>query len=192
MLESGDDVMEYYTFSTGRAFENWMQDNYLSDEGIWIRFDKWKKTSTLTSKDGLLIALSYGWIDGLIKRLDEQYYIKYFKKRGKHSIWSSLNKSYAEELIERGLMKPSGIKAVLDAKNDGRWDHADLPPSDYSIDAFKALLIPYEKAYQSYMSFSPSIQKTYALSYYALKKQSSKDKRLEVIKDRLEKGLKPM
>lgn len=192
MLERGDDHMKHYHFSSETAFKNWMQENYASDEGIWISFDKCKKTSTLTPKEALMVALSYGWIDGLIKRVDDQYYIKYFKKRAKRSIWSTLNKSYAEALIQSNLMMPSGMKEVIDAKKDGRWEKADLPPIDFDLADFKKLLMPYAAAYQMYETFSPSIQKTYALSYYTLKKQESRDKRLKVMIERLEKGLKPM
>ena len=44
-----------------------------------------------------------------------------------------------------------------------------IPPLEYDLDVFKALLKDHQKAYDTYMNFSPSIQKSYALSYFILK-----------------------
>jgi len=54
------------------------------------------------------------------------------------------------------------------------------------------LLRDYNKAYSNYMNMSFSIQRTYAISYFALKKQESRDRRLKVVIERLEKNLPPM
>jgi uncharacterized protein YdeI (YjbR/CyaY-like superfamily) len=47
-----------------------------------------------------------------------------FTRRGPKSIWSKINRGKAEALIEKGQMKPAGLKAVEQAKQDGRWDAA--------------------------------------------------------------------
>lgn len=170
----------------------WFEKNHQSDEGLWIKFDKTQKTSTLTAYQALQIALCFGWIDGQIKRIDDTYYIKYFKKRSSKSIWSTLNKKYATQLIKDHKMMPPGLEQIRLAKKDGRWEQSDKPPMDYDLNAFKTLLKDHKKAYDAYMNFSPSIQKTYAISYFILKKPESRSKRLEVILKRLEKNLKPM
>ena len=89
-------------------------------------------------------------------------------------------------------MKPSGMEAILLAKSDGRWDKADLPPKDYSISDFNELLNPYFFSSKEFSSFFKFDKKTYAMSYYTLKKQESRDRRLKVIIERLENNLKPM
>jgi uncharacterized protein YdeI (YjbR/CyaY-like superfamily) len=184
--------MNILSFKHNQDLLSWFEHHHESDDGIWIKFDKTKTSSTLTSYEALEAALCYGWIDGQIKKIDETYYIKYFKKRSNKSIWSTQNKKYAEKLIKEKKMKPSGFKQIELAKQDGRWEKSDKPPVDYDIDEFMSLLKTHEKAYQTYMSFSPSIKKTYALSYYTLKKPESRSRRLKVIIERLESGLKPM
>jgi hypothetical protein len=89
-------------------------------------------------------------------------------------------------------MKSPGYEAVEIAKKNGCWDRADLPPEDFDLEAFKALVTPTPKAYVNYIAMSPSIQKTYAMSYYTLKTDVARQRRLAVIIARLEQNLKPM
>lgn len=160
--------------------------------GFFIRFDKLKTTSSLTPEQALTNALSYGWIDGLIKKLDDQFYVKYFAPRNKHSIWSTKNKRLAEILISQNKMKARGLFEVNRAKKDGRWERADALPSDFSLEHFDALIQVDALAYQNFLQMSPSVQKTYAFSYFALKTDEARRRRLSVILERLRSHLKPM
>lgn len=189
---NGGEIMEKLIFINKQEFWDWLAKNHASREGRLIQFDKRMKTSSLTYEEALDVALCFGWIDGVTKKIDDQFYTKYFTKRSTKSIWSTKNKNSVARLIKDGFMMPSGMEAVSLAKLDGRWDKADLPPSDFSIEAFENLLIDYPKAYEQYLIFSPSIRKTYAMSYYTLKKDESRINRLQVIIKRLENKLKPM
>jgi uncharacterized protein YdeI (YjbR/CyaY-like superfamily) len=61
-------------------------------------------------------ALSYGWIDGVRKRIDDQSYQIRFTPRRRDSIWSLVNVGKVEELIAQGRMQPAGI-AAFEARN---------------------------------------------------------------------------
>ncbi len=71
------------------------------------------------------VALCHGWIDGLAKGLDEHWHLQRFTPRRARSNWSKLNRARAEALIERGEMRPAGLREVERARADGRWDAAD-------------------------------------------------------------------
>jgi len=185
-------MMNILFFKNEEDILSWFEHNHQSDQGIWVKFDKTRTASSLTAYEALQAALCYGWIDGQIKRIDETYYIKYFKKRSDKSIWSTLNKKYAIKLIKEKKMQLPGLEQINLAKKDGRWEQSDKPPIEYNLVVFKALLKDHQKAYDTYMNFSPSVQKTYAISYFILKKPESRLRRLEVIIKRLEAGLKPM
>ena len=179
-------------FPNALAFEQWLSLHHNQNEGVFLLFDKTHQTSSFTPEEALAIALCYGWIDGLIKKVDHQYYQKYFKKRASRSIWSSRNKQLAEQLVQSGRMKEAGLDAMKKAKQDGRWQQAVHPPKDYHLGTFHTLLVPYPQAYSTFLSMSPSVQKTYALSYFSLKKEDSRKRRLLVIIERLHQGLNPM
>lgn len=180
-----------FEFKNQENFETWLKEN-LDHEGIWIIFDKKRLTSSLTPEEALDIALCYGWIDGLIKRLDDQFYKKYFAKRLPKSIWSTKNKISVARLIKSGQMKKEGLDAINIAKSNGRWDQSDQNPVDFSVEDFILLIKDDEHAYAFYKTLSHSIQKTYALYYYTAKKEETRLRRLVDIKQRLRNHLKPM
>ncbi len=185
-------IKDSISFENQKEFHTWLIQHGESHPGIWVRFDKTRKVSTMTPEEALDEALCFGWIDGQIQSIDEQFYLKYFAKRSNKSIWSTKNKNSVERLIKAGQMMPSGLAAVELAKKDGRWEKADHDPIDFSVEDFIELLRSNEKALNNYLAMSPSVRKTYAISYYALKKEDSRQRRLQVILERLEKNLKPM
>ena len=57
----------------------------------------------------------------MVKKVDEETYIKYFSKRGKKSKWSKKNSALLSQLLKAGLVTESGKKAVKEAKDAGTW-----------------------------------------------------------------------
>ena len=68
-----------------------------------------------------------------MRRFDEDYYLQRFTPRRPRSKWSKVNREKATELIERGEMKPAGLREVERAKADGRWDAAYDSPSTATV-----------------------------------------------------------
>ena len=184
--------MQFYQFNNRQECHDFFVKNHNMTEGFWIKFDKQNTAVKLTADDALYEALCFGWIDGIIKRLDDQYYCKYFSPRRPDSRWSERNKQLAESLMKAGLMEESGKQEIEKAKREGRWAAQNDTPEDFSLEAFDTLLTAYPSAYDHYQAMSPSVKKTYAMSYFALKKSESREKRLLVIVQRLKQGLKPM
>lgn len=79
--------------------------------------------------DAVLVALTFGWIDGQARGLDEQSSLQRFTPRGPRSVWSQINVGRMERLVADGRMRPAGLAAVEAAKADGRWERAYAPPS---------------------------------------------------------------
>jgi uncharacterized protein YdeI (YjbR/CyaY-like superfamily) len=89
----------------------------------------------------LPIALAHGWIDGQVKRIDEDWYRQRWTPRRARSVWSKINRTAAEAMIERGEMKPAGLREVERAKADGRWERAyDSPKTAEVPDDLRAAL----------------------------------------------------
>ena len=112
-------------FKTAAAWERWLARHHASATGIWIKYAR--KDSGIPSvryAEAVEAALCYGWIDGQVKSLDEQYYVQKFTPRGTRSIWSKINREKVRMLEEAGRMKPAGAAAVLRARENGQWDAA--------------------------------------------------------------------
>jgi len=133
---------EALPFETPAAFEAWLDEHHEASDGIWIKFAK--KASgiqSVTYKQVLPVALAYGWIDGQVKRIDDDWYRQRWTPRRARSVWSKINRAAAEAMIERGEMKPAGLREVERAKADGRWERAyDSPTTATVPDELQAAL----------------------------------------------------
>jgi uncharacterized protein YdeI (YjbR/CyaY-like superfamily) len=112
-------------FATPELWDEWLAEHHESSDGIWVKIAK-KSTgmATVAYPEVLDIAISYGWIDGQRRALDETWFLQKFTPRRARSRWSKINRDKATGLIESGRMKPAGLREVERAKADGRWDAA--------------------------------------------------------------------
>ncbi len=112
-------------FDSREAFEAWLDEHHESAGEVWAKIAK--KTSgipSVTYEEAVEVALCFGWIDGQMRSLDQDFYVQRFTPRAKRSKWSALNREKATRLIESGAMRPAGLREVERAKADGRWDAA--------------------------------------------------------------------
>lgn len=181
-------------FKTRDAFRGWLEANGQSSEGVWLVFGKTKAFVTLKAGEELEEALCFGWIDGQMKRVDDQSYIKYFSARRKNSKWSAKNKTLVESLEKRGLMTDIGREKIEEAKKNGQWDSAARPSAitEEQIEAVAGLLSENEQARANFQNMPPSVKKTYTRAYLDAKTEAGRAKRLAWMTERLEKNLKPM
>lgn len=181
-------------FKSRKEFRDWLSSNCLSSDGVWLQFGKNNKLITLKASEALEEALCFGWIDGVMKKVDDDSYVKYFAARRKDSNWSAKNKSLVETLEANGLMTDYGRVKIEEAKKNGQWDNATKPSAiaDEQIDIIIELLKENNLAYTNFLNMSPSVKKTYTRAYLDAKTDAGRIKRLEWMIGRLEKNLKPM
>ncbi len=186
-------MYEQMIFSTEDDFRNWLDENYNKSDGIWMVFGKTDELVTLTYDEALRQALCYGWIDGLIKRVDDVKYLRKFTPRRKNSKWSKRNKEIIAELIKLKLVQPSGYEAIDRAKKEGVWETRErVSVSDDDIMDFEEKIKKRQPAYDNFIKMPPSVRRTYTMYYMDAKKEQTRKNRLEKIVERLNKNLKPM
>ncbi len=123
-------------FKSTQDWAAWLEKNHLKSADLWLRLAK--KDSGLQSvsyKDALEVALCYGWIDGQKKPENEQTWLQRFVPRSSRSVWSKINREKALALIASGDMKPAGLAAIENAKENSRWDSAYDSPSGSTVPA---------------------------------------------------------
>ena len=174
-------------------FRNWLLENHNKSNGIWIIFDKTGKIKSVKPNEALEEALCFGWIDGLIKSINEEKYQKKFTPRRKGSKWSEKNKALTKDLTANGKMTEYGLIAIEQAKKDKTWDaKKSAPISDEQVNDLIKLLEGFEPARTNFLKMSPSVKKTYTALYLDAKKEETKIKRLNKIIERLNENKKPM
>lgn len=112
-------------FASRNGWEAWLDEHHATSVGVRIKFAKKGSGIEIVSHaEALEVALCYGWIDGQTEKFDDDYWLQRFTPRRPKSKWSKVNREKAVKLIEKGAMKPAGLREVERAKSDGRWDAA--------------------------------------------------------------------
>jgi uncharacterized protein YdeI (YjbR/CyaY-like superfamily) len=119
-------VLEELLVADVEDWRAWLDRHHGESPGVWLVLAKKGRTdpTALTYDEALLEALCYGWIDGQVRRRDEESYRQRFTPRRRRSIWSSRNVALAEQLRAEGRMRPAGEAAVERARKDGSWERA--------------------------------------------------------------------
>jgi uncharacterized protein YdeI (YjbR/CyaY-like superfamily) len=105
------------------GWDAWLAAHHETSDGVWLKLAK-KGVEGVSYAEAVEVALCYGWIDGHARALDERYWLQRYTPRRPSSRWSKINRDRALGLIERGAMKPAGLREVERAQADGRWDAA--------------------------------------------------------------------
>src|SRR3989442_2333631 len=102
-------------------WRKWLIDHHDSESEVWIIFHK-RHTgrACIVYDDALDEALCFGWVDSLIKRLDDVRYARKFTPRKPDSKWSPANRERYARLKASGRLMPRGL---------------ERPPTDRSYDA---------------------------------------------------------
>lgn len=85
--------MERLQANSTDEWKSWLLENHDREEGVWLVFrKKGKGPVPFGYQEALDEALCMGWIDSLLKRIDEYSYMRKFTPRKATSTWSDLNK----------------------------------------------------------------------------------------------------
>ena len=97
---------------TRRQWRAWLAKHHTSSPGIWLVFYKQHtRVKSIPFEDTVREALCFGWIDSLVKRLDDDRYAIKVTPRQPTSKWSALNLERWTELKAAGLLAPAGLAA---------------------------------------------------------------------------------
>lgn len=99
-------------FATPEKFRAWLRKNHEKAAELLVGF--YKKDSgkpSITWPESVDEALSFGWIDGVRRRIDDESYSIRFTPRRKGSIWSAVNIRRMKALIAEGRVSPAGMRA---------------------------------------------------------------------------------
>jgi uncharacterized protein YdeI (YjbR/CyaY-like superfamily) len=120
------DELEHLIAPDAAAWHDWLVENHAMRAGVWLVLAKKGTTSptSLSYDEALDEALCHGWIDGQVKRRDEDTFQQRMTPRRARSPWSRRNVGHVERLTGEGRMHPAGVAEVERAMADGRWEAA--------------------------------------------------------------------
>jgi uncharacterized protein YdeI (YjbR/CyaY-like superfamily) len=108
------------------AWRAWLETNHQSVKAVWlIYYKKESGLSRVSYDDAVDEAICFGWIDSVIKKIDEFRSVQYFSPRKPKSNWSRVNKMRVERLEKAGKLMSAGLKMIELAKQSGTWSALD-------------------------------------------------------------------
>ncbi len=98
-------------------FRRWLARHHASASELWLIFYK-KHTGkpNIPLADAIEEGICFGWIDSLIRKLDEDRFARKFTPRKDGSNWSELNRARAQRMIEAGRMIHAGLAKLKSGK----------------------------------------------------------------------------
>jgi uncharacterized protein YdeI (YjbR/CyaY-like superfamily) len=174
------DVNTVRKMRSRRQWRAWLTKNHATAQEMWlVIYKKHTGRPDLTYIEALEEALCFGWIDGILERIDDEKHTIRFSPRKKDSIWSELNKKRVTRLIEEGRMTESGLAKINEAKANGQWDQA-AEREDVTIVplALTMALAENAQARQSFEKLAPCYRKQFIYWVAVAKRDETRQKRV--------------
>ena len=164
--------------SIGR-WREWLDQHHASASEVWLIF--YKRHAGITSidyEDALDEALCYGWVDSLVKRLDDRRYARKFTPRRADSRWSEKNRKRYAELRAGGRLRPAGIdRPPTDRGYDPRPPRLPLPSKLPPY--IQAALRDHPAARRHFEALAPSHRRRYVAWIDSARREETKQRRLK-------------
>jgi uncharacterized protein YdeI (YjbR/CyaY-like superfamily) len=165
---------------TRAAWRRWLAANHEKVTEIWLLcYRKGTGKPTLDYEAAVEEALCFGWIDSIIKKIDDTRFVRRFTPRKANSVWSESNKKRIARMIKAGRMAECGLAKVDAAKRSGRWSAAKRPVIPTRMpEAFARALERNKKARSFFQSLAPTYQRHYIAWISFAKREETRKKRI--------------
>jgi uncharacterized protein YdeI (YjbR/CyaY-like superfamily) len=177
-------------FRTPAAFRAWLEKHHATATELELRLFKVHAAHRgLTYRQALDEALCFGWIDGVVHRLDEDSFSQRYTPRKARSAWSRRNLAHVERLTKGGRMAPAGL-AAFNARTEARTgaysfeqERPDLAP------AFVKAIKANAAAWAYYQQQAPWYRRTTGHWVMSAKREETREKRLAILIDCSARGV---
>jgi uncharacterized protein YdeI (YjbR/CyaY-like superfamily) len=178
--------------ATRDEWRNWLNENHAKKKEIWLVYYKpHVNKPTLKYDESVEEALCYGWIDSIIKKIDDEKYARKFTPRKDDSRWSESNKKRAREMIVQSRMTKYGMAKIEAAKISELWEKPDRPQINLELPAdLKIALAKNNMAKEFFNRLAPSYQKQYIAWIQVAKRPETRAMRVKESIELLQKGEK--
>lgn len=173
-------MIEAVDFPDAAAFSDWLDAHHARSGEVWVLFHR--KGSGITGptwSEAVDVALCFGWIDGLRKRVDERSYQIRFTPRTPNSVWSAVNVKKVEELMRSGRMRPEGID-LFNSRTDTRGYSAETRQAELS-EPLELRFRAHHEAWVRFSSLAPSYRRDAIWWVMSAKKEQTRSRRLEIL-----------
>ena len=166
--------LETVDIRTRKEWRAWLRKHHQSSPGVWVISHKEHTgVPSLAYEDLVREALCFGWIDSLIKRLDDERYARKVTPRKPASKWSALNRQRWAELNAAGLLEAAGQEA---APTQNTYAPKPVIPElpAYIAKAFKANA----KAWSFFQTLPHRERRNFVVWIHVAKREETRERRM--------------
>jgi uncharacterized protein YdeI (YjbR/CyaY-like superfamily) len=175
-------------FKSATDFRDWLARHHATVSELLVGFHRKESGRGITYPEALDQALSFGWIDGVRKRVDAEAYTVRFTPRKPGSIWSAVNIKRVGDLTAQGLMRPPGLR-VFRERDEGKTRRYSYEREQAKLDpAFEAALRANQKAAAFFDRQPPGYRKVTIFWVMSAKKEETRARRLAHLIERSASG----
>ena len=169
-------------------FRKWLEENHDKETKVeLIIYRKHTGKPSPSQRELMGEAICFGWIDTILRKVDEDRYIRTFSKRNKNSRWSNNTIKCAKELISQGKMTESGLKYYKEGLKKPTHDFG-IPKNPSIPLELEIALDKNKKAKENFEKYTPSIKKMAYRWILRGKRKETRDKRIKLLIERAEKN----
>ncbi len=186
------EITEGLYISNRDDWRKWLRNNHDTENEVWlIYYKKHTGKPSIPYNDSVEEALCFGWIDSIIKRIDDERFARKFTPRKERSRWSEVNKKRGRRMIEAGKMTEAGLARIREAKRSGEWYKTAPRRKDLVVPPFvKGALSANKKALENFNSLAISYKRQYVGWIMSAKREKTRKRRLAEAIQHLEKNKK--
>jgi uncharacterized protein YdeI (YjbR/CyaY-like superfamily) len=164
---------------TAAQWRKWLDEHHDAESEVWLIFHKLHTgVASIAYLDALDEALCFGWVDSLVKRLDDSRYARKFTPRKADSLWSAINRKRYAALKASGRLKPGGInRAPTDRSYGQRPPQFHMPATIPRH--IQAALRTHPAARRRFEALAPSHRRRYVGWIESAKLEETKARRLK-------------
>lgn len=152
----------------------WLAKHHRSSLGIWLVCHKdHTGVPSIPYDDIAREALCFGWIDSLVKRLDDDRYARKVTPRRATSKWSEINRKRWAELEAAGLLAPAGLAAAPTGNTYAPRPAVPQLPG-YIARALKAN----PKAWEFFRGLAPTARRDFVVWMHTAKRPETRNRRI--------------
>lgn len=180
-------------FKSRGEWRAWLAKHHDKEKEIWlVYYKKGSGKKSIAYPEALDEALCYGWIDSIVKKLDNEKYTQRYTPRNPRSLWSAANKGHVARLIREGRMTDHGLSKIEAAKRNGSWTRLDAIDRDRETprDLLDAMARD-PKAGACFEKMPPSSKKLYAFWVDSAKRPETRARRIAETLARVKAGRRP-
>lgn len=188
MIET--DRFQKVEVSSSFELRSWLENHFSQQESIWlVTFKKTIPDKYLSTGEVLDELISFGWIDGIRRKLDDSRTMQLISPR-KVEHWAKSYKERAEKLIKEGKMHYAGLQAIERSKTNGLWDFMEDVDNLLAPDDLQMALSKFDGATVFFYAINDS-SKRFVLRWIKLAKtEKTRQARIQQIAELSAKGEK--